>query len=173
MAAGSTYTPIATTTLGSAANSYTFSSIPSSYTDLVIVMNGTAATADVLVIQFNGDTANNYSTTSLQGTSGNTAVSQRQTTQARIVVGGFQDNMGTTVPSMVTINVFNYANTTTNKTAISRMNNFTDSTTASTGATVGLYRSTSAITSIKLALATGANNLAIGTTFTLYGIAAA
>ena len=39
MAAGSTYTPIATTTLGSA-GTITFSSIPSTYTDLVIVLNG-------------------------------------------------------------------------------------------------------------------------------------
>jgi hypothetical protein len=32
----STYTPIATTTLGSAAASYTFSSISGTYTDLVL-----------------------------------------------------------------------------------------------------------------------------------------
>ena len=35
MAAGSTYTPIATTTLGSNVASYTFSSIAGTYTDLV------------------------------------------------------------------------------------------------------------------------------------------
>lgn len=169
----STYTPIATTTLGTAANSYTFSSIPSTYTDLYIVMNGRTVTAESLVLQFNGDTATNYSTTSLQGTSGNVAVSQRQSNQARIVVGGFQNVMGTTVPSMVTINVFNYANTTTNKTVTSRMSNFESSTVVATGATVGLWRSTAAINSIKLALANASYNLAVGTTFTLYGIAAA
>ena len=40
MAAGSTYTPIATTTLGSAQADVTFSSISGSYTDLVLIIGG-------------------------------------------------------------------------------------------------------------------------------------
>ena len=39
MAAGSTYTPLATNTLSSSSASITFSSISGSYTDLVLVMN--------------------------------------------------------------------------------------------------------------------------------------
>ena len=45
MAAGNTYTPIATTTLSSSQNDITFSSIPSTYTDLVIVFNGKSTNA--------------------------------------------------------------------------------------------------------------------------------
>ena len=69
MPAGSTYTPLSTTTLGSAQATVTFSSISGSYTDLVLVMNtiGTSAGGDVQV-QFNSDTASNYSCTILYGT---------------------------------------------------------------------------------------------------------
>jgi hypothetical protein len=61
----------------------------------------------------------------------------------------------------------NYSNTTTNKTALIRGNNaalFTD-------ATVGVWRSTAAITSITLASDGAAFDS--GSTFNLYGIAAA
>ena len=64
----STYTPIARQTLGSAAASVTFSSIPQGYTDLVLVMNLGAATSDYVQIVLNSDTANTlYSGTYLLG----------------------------------------------------------------------------------------------------------
>jgi hypothetical protein len=63
MAAGNTYEAIATQTLGSAAASVTFSSIPGTYTDLVIVCTPLRVTAgaEELVFQFNSDTGSNYS----------------------------------------------------------------------------------------------------------------
>ena len=62
MAAGSTYTKIASTTLGTAAASYTFNSIPSTYTDLVLVANIQQVTnGEDVAIQFNTDTGTNYS----------------------------------------------------------------------------------------------------------------
>jgi len=51
-----TYEPIATTTLGSNQTTITFSSIPSTYTDLVIVSNMGTTTASYPFIRFNGDT---------------------------------------------------------------------------------------------------------------------
>ena len=62
----------------------------------------------------------------------------------------------------------NYSNTTTYKTWLSRSNIPADF----VGALVGLWRSTSAITTIQF-LTTTADTFAIGTTFTLYGIKAA
>ena len=51
-----TYTPIATTTLGSAQSSYTFSSISSAYTDLILIYNGTVtATGKDVRFYYNGD----------------------------------------------------------------------------------------------------------------------
>jgi hypothetical protein len=165
MAAGSTYTPIATTTLGSAAASYTFSSIPSTYTDLVLVANGTGSGNTGLYAQFNSDTGSNYSLT-VMGGSGTTATSERQTsvTYARFVWNSLWNSSN---PGVAIVNIQNYANTTTYKTMIWR------SSTASNAveAGVNLWRSTAAISSITI---TGSsNNIAAGSTFTLYGITAA
>ncbi len=73
-----TYVPISTTTLGSNASTVSFSSIPGTYTDLVIVMGviSTSNTGHYVYLQYNGDTGSNYSTTILTGT-GSSAVSTR------------------------------------------------------------------------------------------------
>ena len=76
MAAGNTYVAIATNTLGSAAASVTFSSIPGTYTDLVIVTQAISATADNVGIRFNSDSGSNYSQTWLSG-NGTSAISSR------------------------------------------------------------------------------------------------
>ena len=69
-----TYEPIATTTLGSAQASVSFSSF-SGYTDLVLVCVATTASDDqFLSVQFNGDTGSNYSNTYMTG-NGSTATS--------------------------------------------------------------------------------------------------
>jgi hypothetical protein len=161
----STYTPIATTTLGSAAASYTFSSIPSTYTDLVIVFNGAGSTDINMLMQFNGDTASNYSSTTLGG-SGSSALSARYSNQTSIQIN-YQGYLQTGFTTNAVINIHNYANTTTYKTTLDRFNN------AGTGtdAVVGLWRSTSAITSVLIKTHTG--TFSANSTFTLYGIAAA
>ena len=66
------------------------------------------------------------------------------------------------------INIQNYSNTTTYKTILGRANN------AVTGVTetVGLWRSTSAITSMTLLQSYGSDLFKTGSTFTLYGIKA-
>jgi len=161
----STYTPIATTTLGSAAASYTFSSIPSTYTDLVVIVSATTVSdAQDMSIQFNGDTGTNYSNTSLVG-NGSTATSTRTTGQTKIYVINDTSN---TSPSPVRINIMNYSNATTYKTVIARG----DDATHRTQATVGLWRNTAtaAITSVTIL---GTTNLNTGATLTLYGILAA
>jgi hypothetical protein len=159
----STYTPIATQTLGSAQSSYTFSSIPSTYTDLVLIINGydsTPGTAS-LGIQFNSDTGSNYSVTGMLG-DGTSASSYRQTSQSASNIGTFFPTTGMNI-----VNIMNYANTTTYKTMLGRV-----STAASrVAATVGLWRSTAAINRIDLTIQ--GDNFAIGSTFTLYGILAA
>jgi hypothetical protein len=168
MPAGSTYTPIATTTASGSVSSITFNSIAGTYTDLVLISSAALGSgAENLRIRFNSDTASNYSFTVLTGT-GSAASSTRGSSQTYIAADW--NGYLTTTRNISIINIQNYSNTTTNKTALSRSNN------AGTGvdAIVGLWRSTSAITSVTiLNSGTGGINFASGSTFTLYGIASA
>ena len=168
MAAGSTYTPIATTTLASPATSYTFSSIPSTYTDLVLIGNTivSSGTQYEFSVQFNGDTGTNYSNTYLGGT-GVVAFSGRATNSTIIDSGYLNANSGN--PNTRILNIMNYSNTTTNKTVISRGSG------ENGGQVIGyanLWRNTAAINSIKIFSISGLT-YATGTTLTLYGIQAA
>ena len=166
MAAGATYTPIATTTLGSAQSSVTFSSL-GSYTDLVIVANVQGVSGANLAIQFNGDTGSNYSSTILDA-DGTTAYSRRFTssTSARLDYYGYVPSSGF---NLEIINVMNYGNSTTYKTVVSRAGQAT----TGVAATVGLWRNTAAITSVTLLLVAPSTNINTGSSFTLYGILAA
>ena len=166
MAAGNTYVAIAEQTLGSAAASVTFSSISGSYTDLVLIFSGSAASGNPLVtLQFNGDTGTNYSDTTLSG-NGTAASSGRDTSVAQIYASG-ADSLSTGISQLI-VNLQNYSNTTTYKTVITRSGNAANG----TSAVIGLWRSTSAINSIKIFNHT-ATNFASGSTFSLYGIQSA
>ena len=158
-----TYTPIQTTTLGSAQASVTFSSF-SGYTDLVLVMQTSISSGTQQnKLRFNGDTATNYSATILSG-NGTSAISTGQVNNSSMLIG-YDDYNTSAFGQMTIVNIQNYANTTTYKTAITRGAN------ANTGvsATAGLWRSTAAITSITL-LPSGGANYTAGSTFTLWGI---
>jgi ABC-type transporter Mla MlaB component len=166
MAAGPTYEPIATTTASGSVTSITFSSISGSYTDLVVVFNGNSTTAgssaNSIRVSVNGDTGTNFSYTFLAG-DGSSASSGRGSNQTYWDV---QDIAQASSTGMAILYFMNYANTTTFKTMISR----SSVTSVQTLTAVNLWRSTSAITSIKL----DANRtITSGSTFTLYGIAAA
>jgi len=163
-----TYVALDKVTVGTATPSITFSSIPSTYTDLVVVCaNITNASAQTMYVRFNGDTTTNYSATYLSG-DGSSASSARQSNQAAgILIGGVNVGLSSTVPANAIIQIQNYANTTTFKTALSRYN----LSSAELQAVVGMWRSTSAITSMDIRVSGG--NFAVGSTFSLYGIAAA
>ncbi len=164
-----TYEPIATTTLGSAASNITFSSIPNTYTDLKIVLVAAGSASEQVYVQFNGDTGTNYSQTYLQG-NGGTAESLRQTSVAYIFAGYMADSVyGSSMRGLTTINIFSYAGSTF-KTTLSEGSNNTNGQ-GLVSRHVGLWRSTSAITSVKLYPSTG--NFTTGTIATIYGIKAA
>jgi hypothetical protein len=161
--ASATYEPIATTTLGSAQSSVTFSSISGSYTDLVLVVNTANSTGQTdIYLQFNSDSGNNYSKTQLYGT-GSAAGSNRQTSYNSFTGFGY---IGTTRGTAIG-HIMNYSNSTTFKTVLARSND----TAGLVMANVGLWRNTAAITSILIGY--GADNFIAGSTFTLYGISAA
>ena len=161
----STYTPIATQTVtGSSTVSVTFSSIPSTYTDLIIVTQYKSVSNNYLQMRFNGDTASNYSRTELTG-NGTSATSSRFSNEAYAYVSSLYAPTGEWETAISQIN--NYSNATTYKTMISRVN----SPSVGVNATVNLWRSTSAINTV-LITAVG-SGYDVGSTFTLYGIKAA
>ncbi len=165
MAAGNTYVALATQTLGSAAATVTFSSISGSYTDLVLVANaGQVAGNNGFRFQVNSDTASNYSYTYMVG-NGTSATSGRGTSSTS---GESETLMTTTLTATFTLQFMNYSNATTYKTILVRGGDASQK----VDATVNLWRSTSAITSITL-FPGGGNSFLTGSTFSLYGIAAA
>lgn len=170
MAKTGTYALIASNTLGSAASTITFNSIPGTYTDLIIILSGktTVATEDI-EIRFNSDTTTNYSQTSLTG-DGTSATSARRTSVDNIRLNGGRGYWDTTTVSNNVVSILDYANTTTYKTVLSRANN----TANGLSAIVGLWRKTpEAITTITLAPTFAASDqFAAGSTFYLYGIQA-
>ena len=160
-----TYEPISTTTLSSNQTSVTISDIPSTYTDLVLIINGTTQFDSNGGLRFNGDTASNYSWTRLQG-NGSSATSARASNDTSIQ--SYMTGSGTAGMGNAIIQIFNYANTATFKTLISRH----QAASVATRAIVGLWRKTpEAITSITIF--TDNSNWDTGSTFNLYGIKAA
>ena len=169
MPAGSTYTPIATTTLGSATSSYTFSSIPSTYTDLVLVTNLSSASNANIYFRLNGDTGTNYSFTFLSG-DGSTANSSRTSNAAQGTATWTGASMNSSWTTCVA-NFMNYSNTTTYKTFLTRYAAINTVNQGEASAVVNLWRSTAAINSITVLSLSP--NYSIGSTLTLYGIASA
>ena len=152
-----TYTPLANLTLGTSASSVTFSNIPATYRDLVIVSNllNTVDTTDG-TIRFNGDSANvsrvfMYGIGSGSGVSGSNT--SAQSFVPRIAVGS------------LVVQIMDYSATDKHKTTLLTSNQagYITYTQASR------WASTAAINSVRLAPADG--SFAAGFTAALYGIA--
>jgi hypothetical protein len=174
MPASNTYDSIQSITLTSASSSVTLSSIPQTYTDLIAVPCIKTTANDVGVgFYYNSDNAgSNYSRTWLYGYSTTTS-SVRNSNTATFGNMTYNTGASDTDFNVYNLNVMNYSNTTTYKTALWRAGNWQTTTSYSeTGLGVGLWRNTSAITSITFVCGGGAN-FSIGSTFSLYGIKAA
>lgn len=159
-----TYEPIATTTLTGNQNTITFSSIPSTYTDLRMVAFLRMVNTNVVneYWRFNGDAGTNYSQTRLVG-DGSTAFSSTQSNSSSALQNY------TYTPGLTIVDIFNYAGSTF-KTLLWQSNADANGS-GNVARHVGLWRSTSAITSITWQNA--GDTYTTGTTITLYGIKAA
>ncbi len=157
-----TYEPITTTTLTSSVTSFTITSIPATYTDLVLVIDGSPISGGTNMDSnwyVNGDTSSSYSDIRLinnySDTNGNATSSRCGTPHS-------------TYRWQTILHFFDYANTNINKVTLARTNvpEFAVEFYA------GCYRSLSAINSITI-ISGQARNYTTGTTATLYGIKAA
>jgi len=165
-----TYEPIASTTLATATGTVDLTSIPGTFTDLIIVVQGTTTidNGDVQMYFNNDTTSGLYSKTQMEG-DGTSALTGR-TTGANFI--GLNSNLlnDDIIPSIIFLQFNNYANTTTFKTVLSRETMW-GTAAKGTALRVGLWRNTNAITSVSLKV--NGSTWKSGTTFVLYGIKAA
>jgi hypothetical protein len=159
-----TYRALANITLGSSASSVTFSSIPATFRDLVLVYAGTQTNASGEIwIRYNSDTGSNYSTVQMGGLGSGSGFSTSYTT-TRIVPTANQAE-STTVITNIVMSIFDYSATDKHKTSLVRANNSA----LGTQAQANRWANTAAITTVEIT--TGTGQLAAGSTFALYGIA--
>lgn len=165
-----TYEPIATTTLSSTTNNVTFSSIPSTYTDLVVVasLKSNVAANDAGIFVYPNNGVNYCSFTVIAGDG--SSVATARITSSNSFSAWYHEVSGASVSDFTTAiyHFNNYSNTTTNKSLLYRTNRAS----GYTKFYAGLAPTTSAITSLKWTDISGTGFIS-GSTFTLYGIKAA
>jgi hypothetical protein len=157
-----TYIALANVTLSASDSSITFSSIPNTYRDLIIVITGsTTANAD-LGFRFNGDSGANYNFVYMGG-NGSTPLSGAANGQSQVVLDGYF--WRSTEVSTCIATIMDYSATDKHKVTLSR-NNVAG---GGTDAFANRWASTAAITSVEVR--NPAQSFATGTTITMYGVA--
>jgi hypothetical protein len=164
-----THTLLYSNVLASNATTVTISGFASTYRDLILVISGTSTGNFYPRLQFNGDTAANYSWQSIEG-AGTTpsANSGLNETGAQLTNGAFAAS-ATTDRAHWNVNLMNYSNTSTTKLLFSRAIKAGSGTSGTTELVTARWNSSSAITSILLYSSNGAN-LATGSTIYMYGV---
>ena len=165
-AALNSYESISTVTVSSTVSDITFSSIPSTYKHLQIRGIVKLSQSGEMDLQFNSDTAANYSYHRIYG-SGSSVVAEAGVSTSQATVGYYVS--GTSIYNGFVIDILDYANTNKYKTIKSL--NGTDT----NGGGLILFdssswRSTAAITSIKFFSKDISRDLNQYSSFALYGI---
>lgn len=163
------YDSIATTTLGSASSTITFSSIPSTYTHLQLRINwGFTDTGNNtwLNVRFNSDSGSNYAYHSIRANGSTVSVATTASSATKAVFGaddnGDANNFGVSV-----VDILNYASTSKYKTTTALAGQERNST-GVTNFWSSLWMSTSAINSITII--PDSSTFRAGSVFALYGI---
>jgi len=160
-----TYEPIATTTLGTAASTITFSSIPSTYTDLrLVLVYKVSTTSSVPALQINSDTFARYSKINTNGN----GVSVSAASSVGSTEISLANQVDTTIPQMVTIDIFDYTSTTIKKPLLITTSEDKNGS-GSVNFATATYNQTTAFSTLNFIILYG-GNYSIGTTATLYGI---
>lgn len=158
---GGALTQIAQVVVSSPVSSITISTIPGTYSALKLVYTGESSSGsspDTIELQFNGDTGANYGQSVNNGGGASAGINQAYLAST----GG--NSQGA---SADTTEIPGYAGTTLTKAFVSLWSGWSGGVPTS-GFLTGTWNSTTAITSIKLYLASSSNFVA-GTTVTLYG----
>ena len=175
IANASSFESIATATAAGGETSFTFSSIPSTFTHLQIrgkAQYNNANGPAQLQLRLNSNTGSNYAMHFFRG-NGSTTYAQGNASSTRILLDAavFSNGAGDYFGSSI-VDIHDYANTSKNKTVryfAGCDSNNTKSGQVSLGS--GVFISTSAISSIEIAV-DGSYTFQSGTVFSLYGIKA-
>ena len=163
-------------TLAAPAGTVTFADIPQTFRHLLLVYcarTDRAAEIDSIIVQFNGDTGNNYDVQFLQAT--DTTVSANGLLAQSSIISLYCEAANSTANAFSSSGFFiwNYTDTNTFKTVSSLANGVFGNVSADADAYIrilyGKWRSTAAITSITLDQVTGPN-FVTNSLFQLYGI---
>lgn len=162
-----TYEPLATTTLSATSTEVSFTSISSSYTDLILASNVAMNSQADLFLRLNSDTAANYAYAFITGQASGSSVSSSRVINTGNVRMGYYALPQTEFEFCNITHIFDYANTVTHKNWITRAS------AASKGSDFlyATWRNTNAVTSLTIKANTG--HFLIGSTWALYGIKAA
>ena len=171
-AAPTDYESIATTTVGGGGTAYIeFTSIPSTYKHLQvrwIFRSNRVTNPDYLKLTFNGDTATNYSWHYLVG-NGSTAVASASASADFIINrAGAGSSQAANVYGAGITDILDYADTNKYKTSRT-LGGFDDNSIGEISLQSGNWRSTSAVTSLRLTVGAG-TLLSQYSSFALYGI---
>lgn len=171
MAAGKTYEPIATTTGTGSSTQITFTSIPQTYTDLILVCSDINVQTVNVGMRFTNDSGSNYSRTVTFADQSGGAQSFRNSNQTQAYTT-YRDLASSTDKLVFAVtHIMNYTSTTTNKTFLTRLSTVGGVGPITTMMIAGLWRNTSAIN--KIDIFSELANFSTTCKFTLYGIAAA
>ena len=158
-----TYTALANITLGTAASSVTFSSIPATYRDLVVVFNGTLTSNSGITVRNNGDSGSNYPMVIMRNDGASGTFSGTDTGNGYYATWNAATS-GTRIAFI--LQLMDYSATDKHKTALWRNQYDAFGATSRVEAFAGRWANTAAVTSVAVVAA-----LASGSTFALYGIA--
>lgn len=157
-----TYTPIANVTVSSATPSVTFSNIPNTYRDLIIVTNTLSSTGSPsLGFRFNSDSGTNYQRVFMYADGSATPVSGVATENVLYIA-----NTYTSTPSAIVAHIIDYRATNKYPMILSSWG-------ANPGLVVkqiGRWINTNPITSIQIMQ--DAANITVGSVISLYGVVA-
>lgn len=154
-----TYDLLDSTTLSSATNSVTFSSIDQTYVDLVLTIYAKRSSAGDIKLYYNSDADNNYETINMLSDGSSTTANNIGRNHILL-------SPGSTTTAIVTANIINYTATDQLKETLGRSDDGTNKTVASV-----TQWNKSPIAAINKIEIRGGSNFDAGSTFSLYGIA--
>jgi hypothetical protein len=158
-----TYTALATVTLGTAVSSVTFSSIPATYRDLILISDCSTASNSGIEFRINGDSGSNYPVVMMRGTPAGVSSA---TNSGTYLLTAFSQALSNQRYNTI-VQFMDYSATDKHKSVLIRTNYDNG---ASVEALAGRWASTSAMSS--LFFQSNVGNFNAGSRFDLYGVIA-